>query len=65
MKCSQESCQQEATCSYVWPGSIKRSYACDPHMVMAQNVSRAMGFFLGDVRPVYVRQEEKIAEVEP
>lgn len=50
MKCNQAGCEQEAKYSYVWPGRAERQYACARHVQLAQRISEAVGFHLGDIR---------------
>ncbi len=44
-KCSQATCEKQATVGYDWPGHGQK-YACDEHVLAVQNISRAMGLGL-------------------
>ena len=51
-KCSQVKCSEPAAWTYVWPGDPARKYACPNDFLRACNVASAMGFQLGDARPM-------------
>ncbi len=50
--CNESGCKNSVRYSYLWPGRLKRIYACYEHTLKAQSASRAMGLplGLGDVR---------------
>ena len=58
--CGQAKCSELASWSYVWPGHAERKVTCPECFLKAQSISAAMGFVLGDARPMTM--DEMIAE---
>lgn len=56
MKCSQVTCEEVASYSYVWPGKAERDYACANCLLKAKSVAGALGVPLGDVRVCTVEE---------
>ena len=50
MKCSQKTCEEPASYTYVHPGQAARSYACTDHVLLAKRIADIAGYTLGDLR---------------